>query len=677
MLYEISCDGALDEKLSFACCCFAPFGVHAPRNQTIGYPINLMYNAVHQINLRRNTILPMAQSELRVDSLVLYKNRPARVATGGDKKIEIQTEAGPTVSVRPKDVTLLHVGPLRSLRDLQPVQGEVVAAWELLAGTLTSVAELAELAFAEYTPITAWAVWQLVEDGLYFSGEPDAITVHDAAKVAAIQATREAKVAEERAWQAFLTRLKAHTYAPEDERYLGDVVAVALEQRDQSRVLRALNQSESREQAHTLLLNIGYWEPTVNPYPQRLGVTTEQPAIPLPPLPAEARRDLTHLAAFAIDDADSTDPDDALSWEQGRLWVHVADVGALVQPDTPADLEARARGANLYLPEGTIHMLPIAATAALGLGLQEISPALSFGIDLNADGSVAQVDITPSWVRVTRLTYDEADTRLREAPLDELDALAERCAARRWANGAIELELPEVKIRVVDGAVVIKPLPPLRSRAVVREAMLLAGEAVARYALAHTLAIPFTVQDATEEARAHSATTLAEMFALRRLLKPSQQKSAPGPHAGLGMQIYCQVTSPLRRYTDLLIHQQLRAHLQSTAHQAAEGATIDPLSGQAVMERSAEASNSARTLRTTERLSNQHWKLVFLLHNPGWSGEGIVVEKNGARNLVVIPELDLETEIYGRTDLALDSVVPLTLSEVNLALLEARFQIVR
>lgn len=619
----------------------------------------------------------MAQP-LRVDSLVLYKNRPARVATTGDKKIEIQTEAGPTVSVRPKDVTLLHPGPLRSLRDLQPVQGEVQAAWELLAGAVTSVAELAELAFAEYTPTTAWAAWQLVEDGLYFSGEPETITVHDAAKVAAIQATREAKAAEERAWQAFLARMKAHSYAPEDERYLGDVVAVALEQREQSRVLRALNHSESREQAHALLLDIGYWEATYNPYPQRLGVPTQQPTNTLPPLPAEPRRDLTHLPAFAIDDADSTDPDDAISWDNGRLWVHVADVAALVTPDSPADEEARARGANLYLPEGTVHMLPIAATAALGLGLQEISPALSFGIDFNEDGAVAQVEITPSWVRVNRLTYDEAETRLHEAPLALLYGIAERGAARRWANGALELELPEVKIRIVNGEIVIKPLPPLRSRSLVREAMLIAGEAVARYALAHALPIPFTVQDATDEARAQGTTTLSEMFALRRMLKPSQQKSAPGPHAGLGMPLYCQVTSPLRRYTDLLIHQQLRAQLRGApAGEEGEPARGGPLAAQTVLERSAEASNSVRPLRTAERLSNQHWKLVYLLRNPGWSGEGMVVEKNGARNLVLIPELDLETEIYGRPDLVLDSVVPLTVSEINLPLLETRFQLVR
>ncbi len=616
----------------------------------------------------------MPQSELRVDSLVLYKNRPARVTVAGDKKIDIQTEAGPIVSVRPKDVSVLHRGPLRSLLELKPVKGEVLAAWELLAGSITSVAELAELAFTVYTPVTAWAVWQLVEDGLYFSGEPDAILVHDAEKVAAVQAARAAKAAEERAWQAFLMRIKAHTYAPEDSRYLADVVAVALQQREQSRVLRALNQSETREQAHALLLAIGYWQDTYNPYPQRLGAALESPHVVLPPLPDEPRQDLTHLAAFAIDDADSTDPDDAISWDNGRLWVHVADVAALVAPDTLADTEARARGGNLYLPEGTVHMLPIGATVALGLGLQEISPALSFGIDFQADGGVGQVEITPSWVRVTRLSYDEAETKLAEPVLDQLLAVAERWAARRRSNGAIELALPEVKLRVIDGEIVIKPLPPLRSRMLVREAMLIAGEAVARYALAHDLAIPFTVQDATEEARAQTPVTLSDMFALRRMLKPSQQKSAPAPHAGLGLEVYCQVTSPLRRYTDLLTHQQLRAHLSSLA-QVEQAAP--PLDAQTVMERSAEGSNGMRGLRTTERLSNQHWKLVYLRHTPGWTGEGIVVDKNGTRSQVVIPDLDLETDIYGRNDLELDSVVRLTMSEINLPQLESRFQLAR
>ena len=92
--------------------------------------------------------------------------------------------------------------------------------------------------------------------------------------------------------------------------------------------------------------------------------------------------DLTHLPAFAIDNAWTTDPDDALSLEgPNRLWVHVADVAALVLPDSPADLEARNRAASLYLPEMTVPMLPAEASERLALGIGDVSPALSFGTE--------------------------------------------------------------------------------------------------------------------------------------------------------------------------------------------------------------------------------------------------------------------------------------------------------
>jgi exoribonuclease-2 len=595
---------------------------------------------------------------------VLYKNRPARVTSAGDKKVDIQTEDGVALSVRPKDVALLHPGPVRNFRELQPVKGEVLAAWELLVETTTTLPELAELAYSAYTPATAWAAWQLVADGLYFSGTPESVTANPPETVTTIQAAREAKAAEDRAWHNFLVRAQSGRFAPEDKRYLDDVAALALGKREQSRVLRSLSREETSFNAHALLLNVGYWDYTVNPYPQRLGATTAQPDLVLPTLPEEPRRDLTHLLALAIDDEGARDPDDAVSWDNGRLWVHVADVAALVAPDSPADHEARSRGANLYLPEGMIAMLPPTATEILGLGLQPISPALSFGLDISASGELQNVEITPSWVRVTRLSYDEAEERLTESPFKELYALARSNAARRSANRAIELTLPEVKIRVSDGTVTIRPLPPLRSRDLVREAMLLTGAAVARYAQQHGLAIPYSVQDASDEAINMTATTLADMFALRRLLKPGQYKTEPAPHAGLGMPSYVQATSPLRRYTDLVVHQQLRAHLR--------GETL--LDTPAVMARVAEASEGMRLTRQTERLANTHWKLVYLLQHPDWSGEGVVVDKSGTRHVVLIPELDLETEIYGRQDLAPDSEVTLLLSEVNLPELITRFR---
>ena len=108
------------------------------------------------------------------DSLVLYKGRPARVQRVR-KRLQIELQSGDTLKVRPKDVTLLHSGPMLGLNELQPREGEVGTAWELLAGSQTSLAELAELAYGVFDPATAWAAWQLVADGLYFRGSPEKV----------------------------------------------------------------------------------------------------------------------------------------------------------------------------------------------------------------------------------------------------------------------------------------------------------------------------------------------------------------------------------------------------------------------------------------------------------------------------------------------------------------------
>ena len=106
---------------------------------------------------------------LRPDSLVLYKVRPARVLSVSNK-IEIELDGGKTKRVRDKDVVLLHPGPVGRLADLAASSGDVDEAWSLLEGAQTNLRELAELAFGDYTPASAWAAWELVADGLYFEG---------------------------------------------------------------------------------------------------------------------------------------------------------------------------------------------------------------------------------------------------------------------------------------------------------------------------------------------------------------------------------------------------------------------------------------------------------------------------------------------------------------------------
>ncbi len=600
----------------------------------------------------------------RQDSLVLYKTRPARVIRAG-KKLEIELGGGETLKVRPKDVEVLHPGPIGDLKQLQPQMGEVETAWELLAGAETDLAELAELAFEDYTPASAWAAWQLVAEGLLFHGRPGAIVAHSAEDVAREQAARQAREAEAQAWGGFLARLRARKAEPEDRRYLREVEEIALKQRTKSRVLRELGRAESPEVAHALLLEVGYWEVTRDPYPRRLGLTESVVTLELPDFTKEDRVNLAHLPAFAIDDEGNQEPDDALSLEGDRLWVHVADVAALVGPGSEIDLEARARGATLYLPEGTVPMLPVPAIETLGLGLEELSPALSIGLDLNSRGEIGSVEVVRSWVQVTRLSYREADSRLDEEPLKSLHTLAQRNEARRLKQGAVALNLPEVKVQVDGEAVSIRPLPPLRSRNLVTEAMLLAGEAVAQFAAESAIPIPYVTQDPPYSDE--RPEDLAGMYALRRAFRPSQPSTAPGPHAGLGLETYVQATSPLRRYLDLVVHQQLRAHLRG-----------EPLlDAQEILERVGATAAVAGSVRQAERLARRHWTLVYLMQRPGWRGQGILVERRGSRSTVLIPELDLDAQVHLRQDLPLNSPVDLVLAEVRLAELAVHFQVVR
>ena len=608
----------------------------------------------------------MLDTPISQGSFVLYKQRPARVLQAGER-VELELEEGRPVKVRPKDVVLLHPGPLERLSDLRslasPNEGDLETAWELLAGGTTNLAELAELAFGDFTPSTAWETWQYIADGLHFRGTPEEVEARTVEAVEQERRARAARAAEKEAWEALIARVREGQTEPEDERYLKELDDRANGQRPDSRILRALGIADSPEKAHDLLLKLQRWDPTVNPYPLRLGVSLSQPDSALSSLPDEPRQDLTHLPAFAIDDEGNQDPDDALSLDGNRLWVHVADVAALVPPGSEADLEARARGANLYLPESTVTMLPAEATRQLGLGLSEVSPALSFGLDLSDDGRLVDVEVVPSWVRVTRTTYAEVSERLDEEPFKTMYHLAQLSEERRMEEEAISIELPEVKIIVQDGEVSIEPLQPLPSRMLVSEAMVLAGEAVARFALERGLPFAFTTQPPPDTFE--RPTTLAEMFAVRKTLKRSQQTSIPAPHAGLGLEVYARATSPLRRYLDLVVHQQLRAFLRGD----------NTLGEEEVMERVGAAEAVTGGARQAERLARRHWTLVYLLQHPNWRGTGVLVDKRGTRGTVLIPELSLEIQLPVAETMLLDASVPLILTGVSLAELEAHFRI--
>jgi exoribonuclease-2 len=600
---------------------------------------------------------------LTAGALVLYKIRPARVVEVSDK-IVIELEGGKSKRVREKDVEMLHPGPIADLCQLQPLEGEVEENWELLEGAQTDIKELSELVFGDYTPAMAWATWQLVSEGIYFEGEPQAILPRSADDVRSEIESRNKKAAQAEAWKGFLQRLQKGTIVDEDRKTLGEVEALALEKRDNSRILQALKITETPINAHRLLLKTGYWPVNENPYPRRMGIDETIPAHPVPELLEEKRLDLSHLPAFAIDDEDNQDPDDAISLDGQRIWVHVADVAALVKPDSDMDLDARSRGANLYLPEGVIPMLPPQVTDRLGLGLQTQSPALSIAFQVSEQGEVAQLEIYPSWVNVERISYADAERRLDEEPFKTLLAKCRVYRQRRKAAGAASIQLPEVKIKVRDEEVEITPLQKHDSREMVTDLMLMAGEGIANYCQERDIPIPFATQAPPEQR--DEPRDMAGMFAYRRFFKPTQIKTVAEPHSGLGLLAYSRATSPLRRYSDLLTHQQLRAHLN--------GETLLDL--QAISERIAQSEIGSMANRKTERVSNNHWRLIYLRDHPEWRGEGVVVAMEGERVTVLIPSIGLETKVRIRGESSLNDAVKLKPREIDLPDLSCYFRVV-
>ena len=611
----------------------------------------------------------------RTGSLVLYKGRPALVKAEEDERLSIEIPNLQPKKVRHKDIQLLHPGPMGSLKELEqaPEVTEVETVVDLLRGEICNLRELSELIFESFSPATAWSAWQLVADGLYFVGSPDEIHALTADEVDAARSKRQAVDIARQELADLVELVHAGQPVSEEKPLIREVEELARGRRQSSRLLTALGRSENEITAHALLLELGIWTNTRVPMLDRARLQLDPPPDADFFLPSEERLDLTSLETYAIDDEGNTDPDDAISLEEGRLWVHIADVAASVTPGSPADLEARARGTTLYLPDRRVPMLPDTCTSSLALGMADVSPTLSFGIDFSDEGEIVDLQIVPSYVRVRRITYGEVENRLSEAPFRKLLEMTKVRRARREKRGAAFIELPEVRL-IVEAAtelplgcrLAVEPLPPLQSRDIVAEAMIAAGEAVGAYASEHAIPFPFSTQSPAAVTEESPLQGLAGMYSLRRQQPPSRFSVSPGPHTGLGLEAYARVTSPLRRYPDLLAHQQLRAHQGNG----------DLLAESEIVERCGAADAISADVRRAEREVRRHWMLVYLEQQGDWSGEAVLVRRRGSRGTVLIPELAFESDIQMKDSHApLNEALKIRLVSINLPRLEAHFAI--
>lgn len=372
-----------------------------------------------------------------------------------------------------------------------------------------------------------------------------------------------------------------------------------------------------------------------------------------PPPDADTNRlDLTHLKVYTIDDESTREIDDGLSVEflpdsQQRLWIHIADPTRWLVPGDELDLEARRRCTTLYLPTGMIPMFPSElATGPMSLNQGNVCTALSFGVVLDEAGGVQDYQIHASLIKPTyRLTYDDVDEMLElgiqaEPELEALAASAKRREQWRRSQGAISIHMPESSIKVQGDEITISVLDDSISRNLVAEMMILAGEVAGRYGEAQSLPLPYRGQSQPELPSEEELLKLqpgpVRDCAIRRCMPRSEVSITPLRHASLGLNTYTQVTSPIRRYADLLAHFQIKAHLRNEALPFSVDATKEVI--QAV-------SNTAYEATLVERQTNRYWSLEYLRRNAAEVWHALMLRwlrEHENLGLVLLEDLGLE-----------------------------------
>lgn len=625
----------------------------------------------------------------KTKSLVLYKNQPALLQeVSTDKYTILYCTALPspggkpaqfaTQKVREKDIELLFetssgektllVQLLQISEDAKAMQKRIEPIYELLSEdedsftTPVSFADLQDYA-AVKTAQDSWILYKALKNTMFFTEQaPLSFMVQTKEVIARQEEKNKAKEAEQEIRSAFIRRLKAKKLdLPADAQLMQDVEALALGQSDKSKTMKEAGFTETPEKAHKLLLDTGVWTVTKNPYPTRWGLSTQSATQRLAPPPEEERITLEQ-EAYAIDNQWSTDPDDAIAFDGQYVWVHIADPASSVYPDSPIDIAARHRGATLYIPEGAVRMLAEDSLEDYALGLTTLSRALSFCIELDENGAVLSCKVLKTLVKVKRYTYEEADIQKDSPQLAPLYAIARRNEQRRLKAGAVSITLPEVHISVTDGIVNIFPALSWESNNVVREFMLLAGEAVAKFAFKNGIPFPFVSQE-KPDLPTNILDGYAGQYQLRRCMRSRSLGVTPMQHAGLGLGMYTQVTSPLRRYSDLVAHQQLRAFI--------DGRPL--LNKDTMLERIAAGDAAAGASVKAERKSNLHWTLVYLTQNPQWEGDAVVVELKGKQALCLIPSLAQETLLTPSRTVALNDTIKVRAGNIDIPTLSVNF----
>ena len=572
----------------------------------------------------------------------------------GKKDWIVVDSEGQSHKIRPQRVEYTVGGSLYEPSDIPSFINDVQSyldpdslevAWEILIedGEIVTPGELSELMFDEQQPASCYAAHSLLsQDKIFFKKKGDGYEPRSANQVAEIKHQLEVQSQKEQEKEQFVHHLQQAISGEvvewsESERIRLETISKIVlypdrDHRAAQELLSSVEKSSDPQKVFHLLVQIGWWSEHENlfllrssypiHFPQKV-LNVAQSRLQSPPSDDQSDRlDLTALKVYTIDDESTEEIDDGLSVEylaeaKIRLWIHIADPTRLVSPEDELDLEARRRSTTLYLPTGMISMFPTElATGPMSLVQGRVCSALSFGVTLDEAGAIEDYLIQPSLIKPTyRLTYDDVDEMLElgltnEPEIADLAASAKKRREWRKSQGSIQIIMPESSIKVKDEEVTIELLESSISRHLVAEMMILAGEITGKYAKEHNLPLPFRGQPQPELPPDEELLLLpagpVRYCAVRRCMPRSEMGTTPMRHASLGLDSYIQVTSPIRRYTDLLAHFQLKAHLR--------GQEL-PFSTDTMKEILYSVGSSAYEATLVERQTNRYWGLEYLRRN--------------------------------------------------------------
>jgi exoribonuclease-2 len=592
-------------------------------------------------------------------------------------------------SSRDKLVTRLKEISARR-RDLSS-QIDLQALWEVLnsEAELVDLNTMTALCFPDCTDAdhSAAVVRAFFNDRLYFKFSPEGFSPNSAEKVAQLitqrqNAERLERIVEQGGLWVHKTLQGRNTPPPPERTEIIDILTSYFlfekdsPHREAARGILKKAGVGTPATIFSFLVKIGVWDVHENIELLRSKIPTEfaedvmtQARIlcEYPPAIAEDRRDLRTLPAMTVDGPGTLDYDDAVSitFEEGvfKVGIHIADVASLVDRNSAIDQDAMARASSIYMPDRKIPMLPACLSEDVcSLKVGQDRPAISTLITTTADAEILDFEIVPSVIRVARqLTYQDVDAMAAvEADFKALLAIAKNYRRRRLDNGALMIDLPEIAIWLTPEAEPVMARIDRESpgRMLVSELMIMGNELAARHLAEHKMPAIFRSQASPRERLVErDEGTLFQNWMQRRQINRFVLNSTPQPHAGLGVPAYVTVSSPIRKYTDLITQRQLRATLGMKPAYSRE--EMDFL-----------IAGLQETMGLVGRIQFQrhrYWLLRYLEGLAGQKKEGIVLNKRRDGYAVLLPDYMLECHLSGAENIKLkpEDLVQVTLQHIN------------